>query len=583
MPFKSKAQQRFMFSQHPEMAKEWADKTPDISKLPEHMKGACMGTGLCAGGCMYEGGNVEAPGGQNEKDKELMEHMEASMHGGGCIEQSGEGYYSGGAAAEAAGMNDNKGWGFADGGELPSTVDQSTSTLGKLPARNMTPEDEHENMMQMLEMQADAMGKNYRDEMGDTGNLKGLQDVANKKAEGKAGGGEVMATAAPDPYVAPEEDKKKIAGYDGGGVTGTSPMEEIEDPKDKVLDDATGIHPSNEITAGQQAAQMEKDENNNFFQAMQNAPQSTPSAADQAAALLSAPRPVAPTAAAPTLTPAAPVASPTAPIAAPTATPVAMPAASAAAPMGPNKPTADELMDFFSQAGKNVNKYTPDAEAAAQRALLQRETGAGGQIKNFADTAADAIMQGVSRAGPFGAREQANNQRNFLQEGAVNKIGALGKQQGELEQLKLGLMKENPAGPMSEGMRTLAAKVLGLPSLPQNISGADIAKLIPGLGELAYHQNMIGVTSAKNQQEHEAQLLARLSQIDESLQNGSMMGRLLDQAERKGLQDEANAIRNELGVGGKGSPATKTGPHGPGVTQNGHHFTWNGTEYIQDK
>lgn len=38
MPFKSKAQQRFMFSQHPEMAKEWADKTPDISKLPEHVK-----------------------------------------------------------------------------------------------------------------------------------------------------------------------------------------------------------------------------------------------------------------------------------------------------------------------------------------------------------------------------------------------------------------------------------------------------------------------------------------------------------------------------------------------------------------
>lgn len=38
MPFKSKAQQRFMFATKPEMAKRWAKKTPNISKLPEKMK-----------------------------------------------------------------------------------------------------------------------------------------------------------------------------------------------------------------------------------------------------------------------------------------------------------------------------------------------------------------------------------------------------------------------------------------------------------------------------------------------------------------------------------------------------------------
>ena len=35
MPFKSKAQQKWMFAKKPEMAKEWASETPDISKLPE--------------------------------------------------------------------------------------------------------------------------------------------------------------------------------------------------------------------------------------------------------------------------------------------------------------------------------------------------------------------------------------------------------------------------------------------------------------------------------------------------------------------------------------------------------------------
>jgi hypothetical protein len=40
MPFKSKAQQKWMFANHPEMAKRWADHTPDIKELPETVKTA---------------------------------------------------------------------------------------------------------------------------------------------------------------------------------------------------------------------------------------------------------------------------------------------------------------------------------------------------------------------------------------------------------------------------------------------------------------------------------------------------------------------------------------------------------------
>ena len=35
MPFKSKAQKRFMFSQHPEVAKRWAREYPNQKNLPE--------------------------------------------------------------------------------------------------------------------------------------------------------------------------------------------------------------------------------------------------------------------------------------------------------------------------------------------------------------------------------------------------------------------------------------------------------------------------------------------------------------------------------------------------------------------
>jgi len=38
MPFKSKAQVRFMYSQHPEIAKRWAKETLKIKKLPEKVK-----------------------------------------------------------------------------------------------------------------------------------------------------------------------------------------------------------------------------------------------------------------------------------------------------------------------------------------------------------------------------------------------------------------------------------------------------------------------------------------------------------------------------------------------------------------
>lgn len=38
MPFRSKAQEKFMFSQKPKMAKQWAKETPDIKDLPKKVK-----------------------------------------------------------------------------------------------------------------------------------------------------------------------------------------------------------------------------------------------------------------------------------------------------------------------------------------------------------------------------------------------------------------------------------------------------------------------------------------------------------------------------------------------------------------
>jgi hypothetical protein len=38
MPFKSKAQARYLFAKEPEVAREFADKTKSIKRLPEKVK-----------------------------------------------------------------------------------------------------------------------------------------------------------------------------------------------------------------------------------------------------------------------------------------------------------------------------------------------------------------------------------------------------------------------------------------------------------------------------------------------------------------------------------------------------------------
>lgn len=38
MPFVSKAQARYLYGVHPEIAKEFAEKTVSLKKLPEHVK-----------------------------------------------------------------------------------------------------------------------------------------------------------------------------------------------------------------------------------------------------------------------------------------------------------------------------------------------------------------------------------------------------------------------------------------------------------------------------------------------------------------------------------------------------------------
>lgn len=58
MPFKSKAQARFMYAKHPKLAKEFAAHTESIKSLPEHAPTHAYKTNPSAskrGGCLICG------------------------------------------------------------------------------------------------------------------------------------------------------------------------------------------------------------------------------------------------------------------------------------------------------------------------------------------------------------------------------------------------------------------------------------------------------------------------------------------------------------------------------------------------
>lgn len=48
MPFQSDAQRKFLYSQHPDVAAEFASKTPKGANLPEHKKKSKKGGALQA-------------------------------------------------------------------------------------------------------------------------------------------------------------------------------------------------------------------------------------------------------------------------------------------------------------------------------------------------------------------------------------------------------------------------------------------------------------------------------------------------------------------------------------------------------
>jgi hypothetical protein len=85
MPFSSKAQQKWMFANKPEMAKEWASKT-DFKHLPERVKKSEGGTvpNYAVPEPFYQGGFTgnDAAMGQGSDGGSINDHTQPYNQGG---------------------------------------------------------------------------------------------------------------------------------------------------------------------------------------------------------------------------------------------------------------------------------------------------------------------------------------------------------------------------------------------------------------------------------------------------------------------------------------------------------------------
>lgn len=494
---------------------------------------------------------------------------------------------------------------FADGGVIEG--------LARRPTKNMLPEHEMESMLQHFETRLDNlhdMHQKAKDDQPDTEGFKARMDELERKAneiKGMAEGGMVessSSTAAPDPYTPDDPNKKKPTGYSDGGMIdwfekhmgskddsalksdkseatqadaidpvvtssdtpkgydngGEVPMDDADalsallssggdDPNIRagVKERLTGPAQANDymtMDPQQGMHMMDTDKPTPFMAgAAQKAAQPVLNVPSQA----HIPPAMSPTPQGPSIAPLAEKARMN--LATPSANPAPMPEK--------GMPIGNDMNDFFAQQAGELNKFTPTAQSENQQKLLGNEFGLRGRLQNALAGAHDDILQGVARAGTGHAQENLNTQRSNLQENGVNQIGKLGTEQQALVQQRIAVEGQDPNSLVSQGMRDLASRVLGK-QMPPTISGAALEKMIPGLGEMYYHMDMLGVMGAKNKQEAIKGLQDQLDRIDTQLNTVGGHNTLLH-PEAKQLMQERDAILQQLkGYGVNAGPTAAT-------------------------
>jgi len=195
----------------------------------------------------------------------------------------------------------------------------------------------------------------------------------------------------------------------------------------------------------------------------------------------------------------------------------------------PPSVTPDDLKGYLDKQRSTIRKYSPDAQYAGEMTNLRARTGIAGGAANAGATLADALMQGVARAGSGGFAKQMNDRQSEM---ASTAAGAMERaRKGTMEQMKAeqGVDEEDPASPMSQLYQSQFGPIFEqMGYKPQDVAKMSAAK-IATLATLG-----IQFEDAKSQQALKRAMLG--------VQNMTAQGNILNQAAQR-KHDAANTRR----------------------------------------
>lgn len=216
----------------------------------------------------------------------------------------------------------------------------------------------------------------------------------------------------------------------------------------------------------------------------------------------------------------------------------------APAPVAPPQAMPNpDISGYLAQQKVQLGKYGPEQQMAVSNDILGRQNGLRGNIANAGTGLADALMQGVARAGP--SNFQANLQNRQDKQAELQLQALQNARQGNMQNVEMGqkLDAMDPNSKLSKA--TQASQGLFLASLgfdPKTISqmsASQIPEAINTIKDLGIKDREIAVAKFKAQ--IEANQLAETTKHNRT-QEGIEGGKLAEEAKQHLAE---NAIKGE--------------------------------------
>lgn len=175
-----------------------------------------------------------------------------------------------------------------------------------------------------------------------------------------------------------------------------------------------------------------------------------------------------------------PIGTPPPPIAPPVSP---QPQAPALVPPSASSPSgSNDLQDFLSKQNAGLDKYGPEQQMAVEQDILKRRHGLGSITGNAMTGFADALMQGVARAGSSNFQQNLQNRNDKTEEGMRTAMqnAQTGKVAQLNQQMKLGEI--DPNSPLSKMAQKANASTLMEAGVPAKAIPFMPASLISDIG-----------------------------------------------------------------------------------------------------